>query len=142
MEPKVVRLDPLVRRAVSSQAGQAAADLHHPEGGPAPPALECGACHGTGVVPGWTGDGDLIFKTCRSCRTDDLFAVIGPTGEGDWIAVRDMAHTWGRGASPVEALLAMEHRTDPRFSVFSPRYLIPERQREILPDAAAQTRTA
>lgn len=119
MTHQVLRLDPLARRAVEAQ-GQCPAAA-----GQAADPSSCRNCYGTGIVPRWGFGSHLSFGPCSACRSCDLFVFIGPTGDGDWVAVRDLPGSWGRGRSPIDALLAMERQTDPAESVFGPRFALP-----------------
>lgn len=123
MQGKIVRLDPLVRRVLSSQAR---ATLPTGRVERAEPEYNCGKCYGTGIVPVPTRNASVVFRTCRVCRSDDLYVLVCESGEGDWIAVRDIPHAAARGGCPVEALLSLERRIDPNQSVFSAQYLVRE----------------
>lgn len=122
MSNQVLRLDPLVRRAVTSQAhGQlqlrSAEEADH--------LSRCRTCYGTGIVPHNLAGSRLSFGPCTDCRSSELYVLVCQTGEGDWLAVRDIPGAWGRGGSPIEALLAVERRVDPAQSLFCPRFALP-----------------
>jgi hypothetical protein len=121
MTRQVIRLDPLMRRAAGSQAGGPG----HPGATEATDVASCRNCYGTGVVPRMERGPHLAFGPCRACRSRELFVFIGHTADGDWVAVRDLPGSWGRGRSPIDALLAMERQTDPAESVFGPRFALP-----------------
>ena len=140
MQGKIVRLDPLGRRVLSSQAQ---AKLSLPAGEAPAPDLNCRRCHGTGITPARTTDGSLVFRACGSCRSADLCVMVCESGEGDWIAVRDLQEAGARGASPIDALLAVERKIHPSLSVFSPRYLLDEEaEREAEASQTPGTRSA
>jgi hypothetical protein len=122
MSNQVLRLDPLVRRAVTSQAhGQlqlrSAEEADH--------LSRCRTCYGIGIVPHDLAGSRLSFGPCADCRSPEMYVLVCQTGEGDWLAVRDIPGAWGRGGSPVEALLAVERRVDPAQSLFCPRFALP-----------------
>ncbi|MFA6109412.1 MAG: hypothetical protein WDA75_11645 [Candidatus Latescibacterota bacterium] len=127
MSNQVLRLDPLVRRAVTSQAhGQ----LQLRSAEEAAHLSRCRTCYGTGIVPRNLAGSRLSFGPCTDCRSSDLYVMICQTGEGEWLAVRDIPGAWGRGGSPVEALLAVERRVDPAQSLFCPRFALPTTEEE------------
>ena len=133
MSNQVVRLDPLVRRAVGSSGG---GQLQKRSAEEADHLSLCRTCYGTGIVPRKLGGGRHCFGPCAECRTAELYVLVCQTGEGDWLAVRDIAGAWARASSPVEALLAVERRVDPAQSVFCPRFALPVTQTEQAPATA------
>ena len=112
---KVRALNPLVRRAISYETD----DLLPVSGESEIP--DCPECGGIGLRP---SAADLMVG-CKACRSEDLqVIVLRPSGYADWIACRDLPGAWGRGCSPVEALLDMERAVEEPLSMFGRRFLL------------------
>ena len=112
---KVRALNPLVRRAIGYETD----DLLPLSGESEVP--DCPECGGIGLRPAAQ---DLMVG-CKACRTGDLrVLVLQPPGYADWIACRDLPGAWGRGCSPVEALLDMERAIAESLSMFGGRFLL------------------
>ena len=113
-EGKVKALNPLVRRAI----GYETEDLLPVSGENEVP--DCSECGGIGLRP----SGSDLMVGCKACRSEELLVlVLRPSGYGEWIACRDLPGAWGRGCSPVEALLDMERRVEESATMFGRRFL-------------------
>ena len=115
---KVRALNPLVRRAI----GYKTDDLLPVSGESEVP--DCPECGGIGLRP---SAADLMVG-CKACRSDQLqVMVLRPSGYADWVACRALPGAWGRGCSPVEALLDMERTVEEPLSMFGRRFLLQDK---------------
>ena len=111
---RVTALNPLVRRAISYETD----DLLPISGESEVP--DCPDCGGLGLRPA----GADRMVGCHACRSEKLqLLVLRPEGFATWIACRDLPGAWGRGCSPVEAVLDMEGRIEESLSMFGHRFL-------------------
>jgi hypothetical protein len=133
---QVIRLDPLVRRALSSQSPGALLPAQHLAQQPSLP--RCRRCHGTGIAPATSTRGQLCFRACVQCRSDELFLVVWQVDNQTWMGSRLEPDLCVAADTPVEVLLELERHTDPERSIYAPCYLLPETEPATTASAAQE----
>lgn len=127
MPVQVIRLDPLVRRALSSQSPGALLPAQHL--GEQARLPRCQRCHGTGIAPATSSRGQLCFRACGQCRSSELFLVVWQVDSQVWMGTRLEPDLCVVADTPVEVLLELERQTDPEHSIYSPGYFLPATER-------------